>query len=277
MTRAGLPTATLQRGMSFVTTAPAPMVHPSPMVTPPARGVLRLHRWPRTPAAAAHVPMMMADPPIQQFLPILTGFAYSGPLIPAGARSQRHSHVPEQWEAAACAHLACGLGQEGALVGRSALSSELSRQTCRLHTAAADVPAHRGLHTGRVLRHSQVAGSSQQRAGLRTKQAVISNIDGSAVQEAGVEVDVHVLPERQVVATSAQMSNLLPRPQNSSRPGVPVVTGLQQRGMQLSSHHVCLQSQEQQQLLHSRRAAPLSAGGQGPAFAVGVSQGAQVL
>ena len=35
MTRHGFPTAKLYGGISFVTTLPAPITHPSPMVTPP--------------------------------------------------------------------------------------------------------------------------------------------------------------------------------------------------------------------------------------------------
>jgi hypothetical protein len=35
ITRHGFPAARLYGGMSFVTTLPAPITHPSPMVTPP--------------------------------------------------------------------------------------------------------------------------------------------------------------------------------------------------------------------------------------------------
>ncbi|KAH7129377.1 hypothetical protein B0J13DRAFT_453587 [Dactylonectria estremocensis] len=56
MTRAGEPTATLQAGISLVTTEPAPMVQPSPMVTPGR---------------------MTTAPPIQQSSPIVTGFPNS--------------------------------------------------------------------------------------------------------------------------------------------------------------------------------------------------------
>lgn len=55
-TLAGTPMATLQAGMSFVTTAPAAIVQPCPMVTPGKITVF---------------------PPIQQSSPITTGLAYS--------------------------------------------------------------------------------------------------------------------------------------------------------------------------------------------------------
>ena len=54
MTFAGLPTAKEFSGIFFVTTAPAPITHPSPIVTPG-----------RT----------ITEPPSQQFLPIVIGFA----------------------------------------------------------------------------------------------------------------------------------------------------------------------------------------------------------
>ncbi|KAI0971069.1 hypothetical protein F4678DRAFT_91493 [Xylaria arbuscula] len=57
-TRAGDPIATEKSGMSFVTTLPAPMVQPLPMVTPG---------------------MMVVLPPIQQSSPMTTGLAYSIP------------------------------------------------------------------------------------------------------------------------------------------------------------------------------------------------------
>lgn len=55
-TLAGDPTATENGGISLVTTAPAPIVHPFPMVTPARRTTF---------------------PPIQQSFPIVTGWAYS--------------------------------------------------------------------------------------------------------------------------------------------------------------------------------------------------------
>ncbi|KAF3761401.1 hypothetical protein M406DRAFT_265858, partial [Cryphonectria parasitica EP155] len=57
-TLAGLPIATLKSGTSLVTTLPAPMVQPLPMVTP---GI------------------MVTLPPIQQSSPMVTGMAYSTP------------------------------------------------------------------------------------------------------------------------------------------------------------------------------------------------------
>jgi hypothetical protein len=61
MTLAGLPTAIDLSGISFVTTAPAPIVHPLPIFTPG-----------RT----------MTDPPNQQSSPIWMGLAHSGPEMP---------------------------------------------------------------------------------------------------------------------------------------------------------------------------------------------------
>ncbi|KAH9898930.1 hypothetical protein F4778DRAFT_177860 [Xylariomycetidae sp. FL2044] len=63
-------------GMSFVTTLPAPMVHPRPMVTPG-----------RT----------MTLPPIQQSSPIVIGAPYSGPLVPLRTRGSV-GWVPEKKE-----------------------------------------------------------------------------------------------------------------------------------------------------------------------------------
>ncbi|PSR74472.1 hypothetical protein BD289DRAFT_354870, partial [Coniella lustricola] len=57
-TLAGLPTATLKSGTSLVTTLPAPMVQPLPILTP---GII------------------VTLPPIQQSSPIETGMAYSTP------------------------------------------------------------------------------------------------------------------------------------------------------------------------------------------------------
>ncbi|KAK4138399.1 hypothetical protein BT67DRAFT_370290, partial [Trichocladium antarcticum] len=55
-TLAGVPRATLHGGMSLVTTAPAPIAQPSPMVTPG-----KTTTW----------------PPIQQSSPMVMGLAYS--------------------------------------------------------------------------------------------------------------------------------------------------------------------------------------------------------
>ncbi|KAI0862336.1 hypothetical protein F4860DRAFT_124879 [Xylaria cubensis] len=55
-TLAGDPIATEKSGMFLVTTLPAPMVHPFPMVTPG---------------------MIVTLPPIQQSSPMMTGLAYS--------------------------------------------------------------------------------------------------------------------------------------------------------------------------------------------------------
>ena len=56
ITFAGLPTASELSGISFVTTAPAPITQPFPMMTPG---------------------QITAFPPIQQSLPIVTGFELS--------------------------------------------------------------------------------------------------------------------------------------------------------------------------------------------------------
>ncbi|KAI1492484.1 hypothetical protein F5X96DRAFT_379910 [Biscogniauxia mediterranea] len=61
MALAGLPHATIKGGMSLVTTLPAPIVHPRPMVTPG-----------RT----------TQFPPNQQSSPIVIGDPVSGPLVP---------------------------------------------------------------------------------------------------------------------------------------------------------------------------------------------------
>ncbi|KAI1331243.1 hypothetical protein F5Y16DRAFT_297053 [Xylariaceae sp. FL0255] len=60
-TLAGLPTATMSGGIDLVTTLPAPIVHPRPMITPG-----------RT----------MTFAPSQQSSPMTTGFPVSGPLVP---------------------------------------------------------------------------------------------------------------------------------------------------------------------------------------------------
>lgn len=60
MTRAGTPHATLNGGMLFVTTDPAPIVVPLPIVTPGN---------------------MVAPAPIQQSSPIETGLVYTMPSL----------------------------------------------------------------------------------------------------------------------------------------------------------------------------------------------------
>lgn len=68
MTRAGFPTATLKSGISFVTTLPAPIVTPLPMVTPGTTTTL---------------------PPSQQSSPIVIGAPPSGPLMPSRRKGSR--------------------------------------------------------------------------------------------------------------------------------------------------------------------------------------------
>ena len=61
-TLAGFPTATDRSSISLVTTLPAPMVHPFPILTPG---------------------QMTTPPPIQQSVPMVIGSAQSGPFVPS--------------------------------------------------------------------------------------------------------------------------------------------------------------------------------------------------
>lgn len=73
MIRAGLPATTWKSGTSFVTTLPAPIVQPRPMVMPGNT---------------------IAFPPNQQSAPIVIGPPNSGPLIPFRRNGSR-GWVPE--------------------------------------------------------------------------------------------------------------------------------------------------------------------------------------
>ncbi|KAI0552979.1 hypothetical protein F4679DRAFT_31919 [Xylaria curta] len=65
MTLAGFPTATMKGGMSLVTTLPAPIVQPRPMVTPAKT---------------------ITFPPSQQSSPMIIGAPSSGPFVPLRTR-----------------------------------------------------------------------------------------------------------------------------------------------------------------------------------------------